>query len=56
MSRDEFLATAVRISEQLWQDDPPELLQQARTLADGSMPTTTSCTSRSPERPRSTTD
>jgi hypothetical protein len=32
MSQEAFLAAAVRISEQLWHDDPPDLWQAARKL------------------------
>lgn len=34
MSREDFLAAAVRVGEQLWRDHPPELWQRARALAD----------------------
>jgi hypothetical protein len=37
MSRDEFLAAAVRVSEQLWHDDPPQLWRQAREMVDAGM-------------------
>jgi hypothetical protein len=33
MSRPDFLAAAVRVSEQLWHDDPPELWQRAQRLS-----------------------
>jgi hypothetical protein len=33
MSRPDFLAATVRVSEQLWHDDPPELWQRARQLS-----------------------
>jgi hypothetical protein len=38
MSRPDFLATAVRLAEQLWRDDPPELWRRARELADTGVP------------------
>jgi hypothetical protein len=34
MSSAEFVAAAVRVSEQLWQDDPPELWRRAQELAE----------------------
>jgi hypothetical protein len=33
MSQPDFLAAVVRVSEQLWHDDPPELWQQAQRLS-----------------------
>jgi hypothetical protein len=33
MNRADFLAAAVRVCEQLWQDDPPELWQRAQRLS-----------------------
>lgn len=33
MSQPDFLAAAVRVSEQLWHDDPPELWQRAQRLS-----------------------
>jgi hypothetical protein len=38
MSRPDFLATAVRLAEQLWQDDPPQLWRRAQELADAGVP------------------
>lgn len=38
MSRPEFLAAAVELVDQLWQDDPPDRWRQARLLAEAGTP------------------